>query len=206
MGTLSSKGVDIAKVDSAAAERAIVGRIKNGAREDFQLLVRRYQERVYSVAYRLLGDAEEAEDVAQEAFLRAYKNLNRFEGQSSFYTWVYRITANLALSRLKYLKRRGRGKTESIEQSREEPDRKEFDPVDPGQNPREKLLEQDLERKIAAALRRLPAAFRTVVVLRDVENKSYEEVAELTGLPLGTVKSRLHQGRAKLQQMLAEFV
>ena len=203
---MASKGAGAIEVDSAAGERALIGRIKNGAHDEFQVLVRRYQGRVYSVAYRLMGNPEEAEDVAQEAFLRAYQNLGRFEGQSSFYTWVYRITTNLALSRLKYLERRGRGKTESMEQPRDETDRKALDPVDTEPNPRQRLMEQDLEGKISEALRRLPAIFRTIVVLRDVEDKSYAEVAQLTGLPVGTVKSRLHQGRAKLQQKLAEFL
>jgi len=203
---VSSKGVEAVDVDSGSAEAALIGRIQNGSREEFRVLVQRYQSRVYSVACRLMGDPEEAEDIAQEAFLRAYRNLGRFQGQASFYTWVYRITTNLALSRLRYLERRGRGKTESMDQTRDDPEQRGFDPVDTGLNPREQLAERDLEKKIGEALRRLPGVFRTVVVLRDIENKSYEEVARLTGLPLGTVKSRLHQGRAKLQQMLAEFL
>ena len=203
---MSSKGAEAIDVDSVSAEAALIGRIQNGSREEFRVLVQRYQSRVYSVAYRLMGDPEEAEDIAQEAFLRAYRNLGRFQGQASFYTWVYRITTNLALSRLRYLERRGRGKSESVEQSREDPERRGLDPIDTGPNPREQLIEQDLEKRIGEALGRLPTMFRIVVVLRDIENKSYEEVARLTGLPLGTVKSRLHEGRAKLQQMLAEFL
>ena len=185
-----------------ARERAEIERIVAGAKDDFEVLVQRYQGRVYSLAYRLLGDPQEAEDVAQEAFLKAYRNLGRFRAQSSFYTWIYRITSNLALSRLRYLSRRGRGRTESLEQLRAGEDQAIFDPPDPAPGPREKLLERDLESTLSKALDRLPDAYRVVVVLRDIENKSYEEVAKLSGLPLGTVKSRLHEGRAKLQAML----
>ena len=191
---------------SKAEEKALIQRIRNGDREEFQVLVRQYQGRIFSLAQRLLCNPEEAEDCAQEAFLKAYQNLSRFSGLSSFYTWLYRITTNLALSRLRYLDRRGRGKTRSLEVQPEDEDRRALDPVDPEANPRDKLVEKDLESKIEWAMGRLPVPYRVVVVLRDIEDKSYEEVSKLTGLTLGTVKSRLHEGRARLQKMLVGYL
>ncbi len=189
---------------AAAAEQALIDSIRSGAQDDFQILVRRYQGRIYSLACRLVGDPLEAEDCAQEAFLKAFQNLNRFEGHSSFYTWLYRIAANVALSRVRHLERRGRGKTRSLEAAREDDSELPLDPPDPGPGPRERVAERELEARIHQALTRLPSNYRVVVVLRDVEDRPYEEVAELTGLPLGTVKSRLHQGRALLQRMLQD--
>lgn len=194
------------KMELSASEQALIGRIRNGAREDFQVLVRRYQDRIYSLALRLMADSGEAEEIAQEAFLRAYQNLDRFQEQSSFYTWLHRITMNLALSRLKYLERRGRGKTLSLESDPKEEAAPLPEPVDQSPDPRQRLMEQDLENQLQTALQRLPQELRVIVVLRDVENRSYEEIAKAAGLPLGTVKSRLHQGRALLQKMMAGFL
>lgn len=203
---MASKQVEKSEAGEAASERALIGRIREGDTEEFKVLVRRYQARIYTLALRLLGSPQEAEDCAQEAFLRAYKNLKQFSGRSSFYTWIYRITVNLALSRLRHLSRRGRGKTESLQPADEPSFLRPVEPLEPGPNPRERLMEKDLEAQLNRALQRLPAGYRAVLVLRDVEGRSYEEVAELMALPLGTVKSRLHQARAKMQRLLAGLI
>jgi RNA polymerase sigma-70 factor, ECF subfamily len=204
-----SKGVKLldSVQEDAFQEKELVQRIVDGRRDEFQVLVHRYQGRIYSVAYRLLGNAEEAEDCAQEAFLKAYRNLGRFHGRSGFYTWLYRITVNLALSRLKYLNRRGRGRTDSVDGEKDNPDTP--GPVElknGAPSPRQALEQKDLEARLLEAIQSLADKYRVPIVLRDMEERPYEEIAEIMKLPLGTVKRRIHEGRAQLQKKLVKYL
>lgn len=161
-------------------------------------LVRRHQDRLYPTLLRLTGSAEDALDLLQDTFLRAYQNLDRFLGESSFYTWIYRIAVNHALSkrrrwrvgpRFRPFPETGRGET-LLGTDRD-------DPSIP-------LERADLERQVQNALNRLSEEFRVVVILKDLEGLKYEQIADVLGIPIGTVRSRLHRARQDLRVLLRE--
>jgi RNA polymerase sigma-70 factor (ECF subfamily) len=184
--------------DRLLAERAIAGDV--GA---FDALVTGYADRVFGVAYRILGDRAEAEDLAQEVFVALYHSLKTFRGESRLSTWIYRITKNRCLNRLKFLKRRRFGTNADVD----DPALRErlVDPAtdERGQKTADRVLEgRDTAAFVQRFLDELPDEQRTLVVLRDIEDLSYEEIVEITGLPLGTVKSRLHRARAALAVLL----
>ncbi len=182
-------------------EEALAARAAAGDAGAFDALVTLFGGRVLGVALRLLNDRGEAEDLTQEVFVALYHHLPEFRGESRLSTWIYRITRNRALNRLKFLKRRHHGSHADVD-----------DPalvgsivadVDSGPRAADRHLEhQGLSHVLEAHLRRLPEEQRTLVILRDLEDLSYEEIAEVTGLPLGTIKSRLHRARAELARQL----
>lgn len=190
--------------DRALASRAAAGDIRA-----FNDLVRLYQRRVFGVALRMLGDRMEAEDVAQEVFVALHGALKGFRAESQLSTWIYRITRNHCLNRIKYLTRRGR-KAMSAAASGLAADGSGEDPLsrisssDP--SPARVLETQQDTATLKAALLRLSPEQRDLVVLREVEQLSYEEMADITGLPVGTIKSRLHRARAALLEALPELV
>lgn len=151
-----------------------------------------YGPRIYRIALRLTGDADEAADLAQDVFVRVYRNLHRYE-PGTFDGWVYRITKNLFLDRVR---RRGRIRTQPFG----EHERESHASGDPG--PADVLERRTLEARLQQALDALPPRYRLAVVLCDVEGLSYEEIAEGTGWPLGTVRSRIHRGRRQMRDAL----
>lgn len=172
-----------------------------GSSEAFGSLVRRYQDRLYPTVLRLIGCAEDAEDLLQEAFLKAQEKLPGFHGESSFYTWIYRIAVNLALSDRRRRKRaawrlRLQGHAEFLDPA---DDLVQSDPS----LPLERAERDDL---IQAALNALKPEQRAVVVLKDQDGLSYEEIAATLGIPIGTVRSRLHRARSELLQRLQGVV
>lgn len=184
------------------AER--VRQAREGSREAFDGLMVRYQSRIIGLAARMLGNTDEAVDVAQEAFLRAYRGLAGFRGEASFRTWLYGITLNLVRHRRRWHARHRTSCTVSIEfpLGEEDPDAAGETIADPAPDPREKAGARELGGKIAEALEKLPAPLKEVVVLRDMQGFSYEEIAGICGEREGTVKSRLHRGRRILQDLL----
>jgi RNA polymerase sigma-70 factor, ECF subfamily len=154
----------------------------------------RYGKKIYNVAYRLTGDAEEAKDLTQDVFVRIYRNLDKYE-PGTFEGWIYRITKNLFLDRVR---RRSRVVLEPL------PEEEWRQPEDEGPGPEARLDQGMLRGDIEAALTELPPDFRTAVVLCDVQGLSYEEIAAATGWPLGTVRSRIHRGRRLLRAQLSE--
>lgn len=182
-------------------EEALAARAAAGDAGAFDALVTLFGGRVFSVALRLLQDRGEAEDLAQEVFVALYHHLPEFRGESRLSTWIYRITKNRALNRLKFLKRRQHGSHADVDDAGlaiRDPDTgagQERDPV-------KKLAGHELSAVLERHLRELPEEQRSLVILRDLEDLSYEEIAEVTGLPLGTVKSRLHRARAELAARL----
>jgi RNA polymerase sigma-70 factor (ECF subfamily) len=167
-----------------------------GQVEAFGVLVRRYQDRLYPTLLRLTGCAEDAHDLLQDAFLRAFEKLGRFHGDSSFYTWIYRIAVNLALS-----DRRRRRVTRRLAEG---PNGEAIDPPDdPNQSdPSLPLLRAERDDLVLEALNALAPDHRTVVVLKDLDGLRYEEIAEILGIPVGTVRSRLHRARGELRERL----
>jgi RNA polymerase sigma-70 factor (ECF subfamily) len=185
----------------------LAARAAAGDAAAFDALVTALSGRVFSVALRLLQDRGEAEDLAQEVFVALYHHLPAFRGESRLSTWVYRITKNRALNRLKFLKRRQHGAQADVDdpvvaRAVADPDTGDGEARDPAR----RLQGSALGRTLEAHLRALPEEQRLVVVLRDLEDLSYEEIVEITGLPLGTVKSRLHRARAELAARLGPVV
>jgi RNA polymerase sigma-70 factor (ECF subfamily) len=178
----------------------LVQRAQGGELAAFNTLVIRHQDAAYSLAFRFLRSRESAEDVTQEAFLRAYRALDSFRGER-FRSWLLRIVANAARDELRRRKRRPQ---RSLDEARDDPDMPSIDPVEPGLGPEQRAEQSDLRRVLEDALVQLPEDWRLVVLLSDVHGLSYDEVAESAGLPLGTVKSRLSRARGRLREILRE--
>ena len=173
--------------------------MRDGDRAAFRVLVERTQGRAFGLALRVLRDEEQARDVVQDAFLKAYASLDRFEGRSSFYTWLHRIVMNLCLDRLR--RERGARRVEwSEELERELP----ADPEAPSQqDPAVALERSELRAQLARAIAQLPEDARRTLELREIDGLSYQEIAESLGVPKGTVMSRLHYARRRVRQALA---
>jgi RNA polymerase sigma-70 factor, ECF subfamily len=171
-------------------------RLRAGDAPAFEELVMTYQHRVFGVALRMLGNRAEAEEVAQEAFVRAHRALGAFRGDAKLSTWLYAITSRLCLNRLASGERRltRQGEDALLRLS------------DAGPRPDAALERRELETALGRAIAELPEDRRIVVVLRDLEGLSYEEIAEVLELPLGTVRSRLHRARADLKEKLERFL
>ncbi len=165
----------------------------------FGELVSRYESKVYSLALKMLRNPEDAEDVLQDTFLRAYRGIKSFKGNSTFSTWIYRITANSALMRL----RKRQLPTVSIDDAdeREAP----INIADWAPGPVEQMLNQETQAAMTEAIEALPPEFRQVFVLRDIEELSNAEVAEILDLSVAAVKSRLHRARLKVRNRLATY-
>ncbi len=182
-------------------DRELVERAKQGGQDAFERLVLDNQNRVYSLALRLTGDREEAADLSQEAFVKAWQGLGSFQGESSFATWVYRLAANLCIDHLRKKSRR-RGVEPSV--SLDDPDSGWAEPADWEQDPQRLLEKSERGRALARGLGRLPAEHREILVLRELSGLSYREIAQKLDLDLGTVKSRIARARLSLRKILLE--
>ena len=175
-------------------------------REDiraFDEIVRRHKNRIFSYICRMTHDSPDAEDLTQEVFIRAYQSLHRFRADSAVDTWLYRIATNLVIDRF----RRSRRTPQSWVALDDEDDTLGSLPaMDRASNPEATAQLGELQREVHKAVQTLPPKLRTAVVLHDIEGLSYEEVAEILGCPLGTVKSRLFNGRSLLRRKLAHYV
>src|SRR5260221_12537362 len=184
-------------------ELTLVQAAKKGDDSAFEELVRRYDRNVFRIAQHITQNREDAEDVVQEAFLKAYTNLNSFQGNSKFYTWLVRIAVNEALMKLR---RRKTDKTVSMDQEVETEEGsmpREF--ADWSPNPEQQYGQSELGETLQKTVQGLPAGFRTVFVLRDVEGLSTEETAEMLGLSIPAVKSRLLRARLQLRERLNRY-
>jgi len=160
-------------------------------------LVSRYQDRLFNTVYRLVGNPEDAADVVQEAFLSAYQSLGSFKGDAQFFTWLYRIAVNAAITH----RRKQRGGMKAIKTSDSSPGVEPLDPTLSNQ-PGYRLEMREEERRVHEALQRLSAEHRAVLIMKDMEEMKYEEMADLLGVPIGTVRSRLHRARIELKEIL----
>jgi RNA polymerase sigma-70 factor, ECF subfamily len=183
-------------------ESALVAEAKSGNNTAFEELVNRYERKIYRLALRLTGNPQDAEDVLQETFLKAFEHLPEFRQDSRFYTWLVRIAVNEGLMKLR--KRRS-DKTEPMDDAVDEDGHvmpREFQDWKP--NPEQLLSREEMERVLLDAARRLPASLRTVFMLRDVEELSTEETAEALNLTPGAVKARLFRARFQLREELSK--
>ena len=179
-------------------ERDLVLRAKRGDQDAFEQLVLDNQNRIYSLALRLMGDREEAADLAQEAFLKAWQGLPTFQGESSFSTWLYRLTSNVCIDAL----RRNRRSQAVAETVSLDDDDSWIEPADWEGAPQRLLERAELSRAVERGLEALPDHFRQVLVLRELSGLSYQEIGTAMELDLGTVKSRIARARVALRKIL----
>lgn len=181
----------------------IVNRVKAGDSAAFSELVHKYKKPILNLIYRLMGSADEAEDLAQEAFLRAYRGLSKFEARAKFFTWLYRIAMNVAL---RARKRRSRYSFESLEQKVENGSSEMRRAIATSSGPSSKMEKREMQEIVKKAIGQLPDEQRSVVILYRYENLSYEEISKVLNVSLPAVKSRLHRARKNLKDLLAEYV
>lgn len=179
-------------------EKQIIERVRNGELAAFEELVVKYERRVYCYAFRFMGNNEDAHDLAQEVFLRAYRALPHFRGEAALLTWLLRITANACLDELR---RRQRTETWLLSNTDEKEDGQSIFPA-AAALPEQVLETMELRRCLAQALQILTEAHRTVIILHDLQGYTYKEIAELLHCSIGTVKSRLCRGRTKLRSKI----
>jgi RNA polymerase sigma-70 factor (ECF subfamily) len=182
-------------------EKLFLRKLQRGDPRAFREFVRKHEDRVFSLCFRMLSDRHEAEDVAQEVFLAVHKHLPRFRGDCRLSTWIYRVAKNHCLNRLKYRVRRETEDDSVLE--RIDGSSTEGGLMSHPERPDRALLGAEERNHVQAALLKLSAEHRLLVVLRDIEGMSYEEIARIAELPAGTVKSRLHRARAALAELLA---
>jgi len=181
-------------------DKSLIDACRAGNTEAFGVLVTRYQDRLYPTIFRLTGCADEARDLLQDAFLRAFEKLDRFQGESSFYTWIYRIAVNLALSG----RRRRRPVLRLNRDSGSAPIEPAYDAAE--SDPSAPLQRAERDRMIQDALNALATDHRAVVVMKEFDGLQYEEIAVMLQIPIGTVRSRLHRARCELRDRLRSLV
>jgi RNA polymerase sigma-70 factor (ECF subfamily) len=184
-------------------ERGLLERLRQRDEAAFNELVRRHQGPIFRLLERMLGDAAEAEDVAQEVFVSVFKSIESFRGDSALGTWLYRIAANHGKNRLKYLARRRRDAARPLEEVAHGASEGSLSEREP--TPAESLEGQQAQANLRKAFASLDEEQRLLVTLRDMESMSYEEIRVITELPIGTVKSKLHRARLALHERFAEL-
>ena len=176
----------------------LVEQCRAGDEEACEALVRQYQERVFALISRMTGDPDRVEDIAQEVFLKAFRSLKSFRGGSRFYTWLYRITVNTVLNTLRSQGRRQETSLDALEGFEVQ--------ADADMEPAEATARLELARRVREAIDQLEEPYRVIVYLRELEDLSYEEIAEVVELPVGTVKSRLFRARQHLKGLLQDLL
>ena len=184
-------------------DHSLVVACRAGQTEAFGVLVRRYQDRLFPTIVRIVGSTEDAQDVLQDAFVRGFQKLDQFHGESSFYTWIYRIAINLALSG--HRKNRSRRLSRLNQPGKNQP---LVEPADrsPESDPALALERLEREAIVEAALGELGPEHRAVVILKDFDGRRYEEISVLLNIPVGTVRSRLHRARSELRVRLQALI
>ncbi|MEW5879840.1 MAG: RNA polymerase sigma factor RpoE [Pseudomonadota bacterium] len=181
-------------------DRQLVERVQRGDKRAFELLVAKYQRKIFRLLSRLIRDPGEIEDVAQEAFIKAYRALPKFRGDSAFYTWLYRIAINTAKNHLVAQGRRAPTSTETEVEDAERMD--DADQLRDVNTPDSMLLSKQVAEAVNRAIDKLPEDLRTAIVLREIEGLSYEEIAESMNCPIGTVRSRIFRAREAIADEL----
>ncbi len=173
-------------------ERELIEKVQRGEKEAFEALMAPYQRKIYSLLYGMVWDREDALELTQEVFIKAYRSIKGFRMASSFYTWLYRIAVNLAL--------------DFRRQKMANPDMKEEIDSPGKEEPGSSLLRKELYEQIHTAIAQLSPQHRAAILLREVEGLSYKEISEVMGCQLGTVMSRLHYARVELRRVLASYL
>jgi RNA polymerase sigma-70 factor (ECF subfamily) len=186
---------------SEETDESLMLRVGRGDRAAFDEIVRRYSRKMINLAYQITGDRDQAEDLAQETFFRAYKSASRYTEIAKFSTWLYTIAINLCRNEL----RRRKFKPFSLEEmaEREDEGKIRVDIADETTKPDSELERKEIAHHVRRAVAQVPAKFRTALVLRDIQGLTYEEIGAILGLPEGTVKSRINRGRLKVKETLS---
>jgi RNA polymerase sigma-70 factor (ECF subfamily) len=190
---------------SSQEDRLLIERFKSGDAGAFDALVDKYSGRAYQIAYGILGSRQDAEEVAQDVFVRIYRALPKFRGDSEFTTWMYRIAMNLARNKYRWNKSRGSQRSVSVDaplDGSDEPDARRLDVIEGRLSPDEKASLDELEDQALRELDQLPELYRQALTLRNIDELSYEDIADLLGCKLGTIKSRIARARDELRKRL----
>jgi len=195
-----------AKAQEVALDRLLVERFKNGDGKAFDQMVSRYWDRIYAMVNQLLRNQQDAEEVTQDTFIRAHRGLTNFRGDSAFSTWLYQIATNLARNRYWYWWRRKRDKSISFEQPVSHENDTTLAEIIPSEQetPEDATVTQEFVGRIAECMEMLNEKHREILILRNVQNLSYEEIADILGISVGTVKSRIARARESLREKLGE--
>jgi RNA polymerase sigma-70 factor, ECF subfamily len=186
----------------APMDAILVEGLKSCDEEAYETLIARFQQPIYNLCYRLINDPADAADVVQEVFLKVFRSIDNFRGQSTLKTWIYRIAVNEAYNQRRWFSRHRRREVGLDDE--DQASRPWLDSIsDPARDPYELALNEERHQLIESSLREINADFRTVVILRDLEDLSYEEIADVLQISLGTVKSRILRGRESLRRVLA---
>ena len=181
-------------------EQAVILRVQQGEAEAFSHLVTAYEKQVYNLCLRMVTNPEDAQDLAQEAFLKAWRGLSFYKAESSFSTWLYRLTTNVCID---FLRKRRRSSTVSLS-NEDDGEEWELELTDPAPTPEQHLEYQDQAQAVAQAMEQLEEEYRTILTLRVVQDLPYEQIAEVMNMKVGTVKSRLARARMKLKNFLQQ--
>ena len=181
------------------SEKSLINLVKKGDKKAYEVLVLQYQDRLVFSVYKFLKDYERAQDIAQEAFVKAFKNIEKFRGDSSFYTWIYRIAINTAKNFLSTKSRKSEIYDDEIMEL------KLSESAVTSENPENILEAEELRSLMMDAIQGLPDDIRTTLSLREFDGLSYEEIAEVQNCPIGTVRSRIHKGREILDKTFSKY-
>ncbi len=190
-----------------AQESAVIAELKAGSEEAYAWLIAEFHQPIYSLVYRMVTDPSDAADTTQEVFVKVFRGINNFHGQSTLKTWIYRIALHEASNRRRWWFRHKSRETplEPLESENNHGGSVSLQDND-SESPFEFAMHEEVRAKVEEEIRKIPEPFRTTIILRDLEELSYEEVAEITQVSLGTVKSRLTRGREALRRLLADYV
>src|SRR5205814_447809 len=190
-------------------ESAVIAELRAGSEEAYVWLIGEFHQPIYSLVYRIVADPADAADTTQEVFLKVFRGMKHFNGESSLKTWMYRIALHEASNRRRWWFRHKARETSMESQQQSEtgaaPSMEDV-LVDPGESPFDNVAHEEVRARVEEELRKVPEPYRTTVILRDLEEMSYDEIAEITEVSLGTVKSRLTRGREALKLRLAAYI
>jgi RNA polymerase sigma-70 factor (ECF subfamily) len=194
------------KTEEWDSDSNLVARALDGDLPSFERLVARYQNKVMGYAARMLSDRDEAEDVAQEVFIKAFRSLESFRGESSFSTWIYRIATNLCIDRLRAKKRRPQSAYSLDEPFDKDEDKGGRELPDLSTEPTRSIEREELRAKVREVMAEMPEKMRAVLIMCDMQGMPYEDIAKVLDVPIGTVKSRLFHARADLGRRLRPYI
>jgi len=211
MAALDQTSIAALELDHRALEHLpetrLISRLRVGDLDAFEDLVAHFERPVYALCFRLLGDAEEARDAAQDTFLKVYRGLSGFRGQAGLKTWIYRIAINQAMNQRRWWRRRRREETISLDITRGESETS-LGNLLPGRaiSPESQAISSEREQYIMRELSQIKHEYRIALMLREIEELSYEEIAETLGISIGTVKSRIARGREELRRRVKDLI
>lgn len=186
-------------------EKEFLDDLQAGSVRAFEILITRYSPDIYALLFRMTQSSEEAADLTQETFLKAFRSIGRFRGDSELKTWLYRIAINESRNRVRWWRRRKREQTVSLDDRVGNSDLLVYQTLrDASETPEDSMIASENRHRLEAALRDMPSAFREVLVLCDIEGQSYQEIAATLGMNIGTVKSRIARGRDELRRKLKD--